>query len=92
MTEIVRKRVIVDGLVQGVFYRASTHREAVSLGLSGWVRNLADGRVEAVFEGHDATVEQAVAWCRRGPDRAVVTSVEVFEESAEGLHGFSVRG
>ena len=91
MAETVRKRAVIDGVVQGVFFRASTHREAVALGVAGCVRNLPDGRVEAVFEGPPALVDAAIDWCRQGPDHAVVTSVEVFDEVPEGLRGFSVR-
>jgi acylphosphatase len=87
----VRARVVVDGVVQGVWFRSSAHREAVSLGLSGWVRNLPDGRVEAVFEGPAEAVARAVDWCRRGPERAIVTSLEVTDEQPEGLAGFAVR-
>jgi acylphosphatase len=91
MAAIVRKRVVVDGVVQGVFFRAATQREAATLGVKGWVRNLPDGRVEAVFEGEQGAVDSAVAWSRTGPERAVVTSVEVTEEEPEGLSGFGVR-
>jgi len=89
--EVVRSRVVIDGVVQGVWFRASTQRQAAGLGLSGWVRNLPDGRVEAVFEGPEDAVARAVDWSRRGPDRAIVTSIEVSEEVPEGLTGFSVR-
>jgi acylphosphatase len=88
---IARTRIAVDGRVQGVYFRESTRREANRLGLAGWVRNLDDGRVEAVFEGDSAAVTQAVAWARRGPERALVTSVEVLAEEPEGLLGFAVR-
>lgn len=88
---MVRRRVIVDGLVQGVFFRDSCRREAVSAGVSGWARNLGDGRVEVVAEGAPEAVEHLVSWCRRGPSRAVVTAVHVRDELAEGLRGFSVR-
>jgi acylphosphatase len=88
---VIRRRVVVDGVVQGVFFRASVHREAVALGVSGWVRNLADGSVEAVFEGPAPAVDAAVEWCRHGPDRAAVTSFDVTDETPEGLRGFSVR-
>ena len=91
MSDIVRRRVIVDGVVQGVFFRADTEREAAALGVSGWVRNMSDGRVEAVFEGPETAVDTAVAWIRHGPDRAIVTSVEVAEETPEGLRSFGVR-
>ncbi len=91
MGDIVRRRVVVDGVVQGVFFRANTEYEAERLGLRGWVRNLPDGRVEAVFEGPEPAVDSAIAWIRRGPERALVTSVEVSEEEPEGLSGFGVR-
>ena len=91
MAQIIRKRVVVDGVVQGVYFRASAHREATAFGVAGWVRNLPDGRVEAVFEGDPVAVDAAVEWCRRGPDHAVVTSTEVADETPEGLRGFAVR-
>lgn len=91
MGGVVRSRVVVEGVVQGVWFRASTQREAERLRLSGWVRNLPDGRVEAVFEGPEAAVMQAVEWSRRGPDRALVTSLEETREAPEGLSGFRVR-
>ena len=86
-----RKRVLVEGRVQGVFFRDSCERRAADAGLSGWVRNLDDGRVEAAFEGDEGAVEELVQWCRQGPRGAVVTSVEVIDEAAEGLDGFRVR-
>jgi len=89
--ETTRIRVVVRGRVQGVWFRDSTQRTAASLGLSGWVRNLADGGVEAVFEGPAEKVAQAVAWARVGPERAVVTSLEESAEQPEGLSGFEVR-
>lgn len=91
MSEISRVRVLVEGRVQGVWFRESTRREAQRLGLAGWVRNLADGRVEAVFEGPPAAVHQAVEWSRRGPERALVTSHEHHAEQPEGLGSFEVR-
>lgn len=86
----LRRHVWVGGVVQGVFFRAATAEMADGLGLAGWVRNLADGRVEAVFEGPAESVDAAVAWCRHGPRRAVVERVEVAEEVAEGLRAFRV--
>lgn len=83
--------MLVDGRVQGVFFRAATQETANRIGVSGWVRNLPDGRVEAVFEGEAAAVASAVAWTRVGPDRAVVTSVDEYAEEPEGLAGFRVR-
>ena len=91
MTESARRRVLITGRVQGVYFRQSTLQEAASLGVAGWVRNLPDGRVEAVFEGPPALVDAAVAWCRTGPPRAAVDSVDVIEEQPEGLAGFRLR-
>jgi acylphosphatase len=86
-----RVRVLVSGRVQGVFFRQRTIRLARTEGCAGWVRNLEDGRLEAVFEGHPERVERMVAWCREGPERAIVEGVEVIEEEPEGLDGFEVR-
>ncbi len=72
---MVRAKVRIAGRVQGVFFRQSTVEMAQGLGLNGWVRNLADGSVEAVFEGERAVIEQALIWCRQGPPRAGVTEV-----------------
>jgi acylphosphatase len=77
--------------VQGVFFRDSCQRIAASAGVSGWVRNRSDGRVEAAFEGESDAVERLVAWCRQGPSRAQVSEVEVFEEEPVGESGFRVR-
>ena len=88
---IVRRRVVVSGRVQGVWFRDSCRRQAEMLGVAGWVANRVDGTVEAVFEGAPAAVERAVAWCRSGPPRAEVTGVRVAEESPEGLHAFRMR-
>ena len=88
---MTRKRVVVAGRVQGVFFRDTTRRRAESAGVAGWVSNRADGAVEAVFEGDADAVEELVDFCRRGPSRAEVASVEVAEESPEGLRGFQVR-
>jgi acylphosphatase len=87
-----RVRVFVAGRVQGVFFRASCAEEARSLGVSGWVRNAADGRVEAVFEGPEAAVETMIGWCRRGPAHAHVDAVDVEEGSPTGETGFRVSG
>lgn len=89
---VLRRRVIVEGRVQGVFFRAECRREARSLGLAGWVRNRADGTVEAVFEGTAEQVEAMIAWADHGPSLAVVERVEVFAEAPEGLVDFEVRG
>ncbi len=88
---MVRRRVVVHGRVQGVFFRDSTREEARARRTGGWVRNRADGTVEAVFEGDDAAVQRMVEFCRGGPRSADVSEVEVFEEEPEGLDGFEVR-
>jgi acylphosphatase len=88
---MIRRRVIVHGLVQGVFFRDSTRRLAQRHGVSGWVANRADGAVEAVFEGEADAVERLVAFSREGPRGAQIDSVEVKEEEPEGLSGFAVR-
>jgi acylphosphatase len=87
---VKRVRVLVSGDVQGVGFRWSTRAEAVGLGLGGWVRNLADGRVEAVFEGPPADVDAMVAWCRSGPKWATVSRVEAVEEEPAGETGFGI--
>ncbi len=87
----IRRRVIVRGRVQGVFFRSSTEQEAFRAGIDGWVRNLRDGSVEAVFEGEPAGVEALLAWVRRGPRLSEVASVQLHEESPEGERGFRVR-
>ena len=87
-----RKRIFVSGKVQGVFFRSSTRDKALELGISGWVRNLSDGRVEVVFEGKQESVEKMVEWCRRGPPYAHVENVEVVPEDYKGeFKGFAVR-
>jgi acylphosphatase len=83
-------RVRVAGRVQGVFFRVTCARRARELGLAGSVSNLADGSVQAVFEGDSSAVEAAVEWCRRGPPMAEVTLVEVVEESLEGSRDFVI--
>jgi acylphosphatase len=87
---VVRKRVIVHGRVQGVFFRDTTRRTAESRGVAGWVRNNPDGSVEAVFEGTEDAVETMVRFSREGPRGAMVERVEVTQEQAEGLTGFRV--
>lgn len=87
----MRRRVIVRGLVQGVFFRDSTRRLAQRHGVAGWVANRWDGAVEAVFEGEADAVERLVAFSREGPRGARVDSVEVTDEEPEGLRGFAVR-
>jgi acylphosphatase len=84
--------VVVQGRVQGVFFRGQTRDRAASLGLAGWVRNRRDGAVEAVFEGDRERVESMVEWCRRGPSLAQVEDVDVTWEEPRGEAEFSVRG
>jgi acylphosphatase len=88
--DVIRRRVLVDGRVQGVFFRQSCRREAELRGVTGWVRNRSDGRVEAVFEGSPDAVEAMVAWCRGGPPGARVDEVEVADEAAEGPSAFRI--
>jgi acylphosphatase len=88
---MIRRRVVVTGRVQGVFFRETTRRTAEADGVAGWVSNRDDGAVEAVFEGEPAAVERLIEYVRRGPSGAEVGSVEVSEEDPEGLSGFEVR-
>jgi acylphosphatase len=88
---VIRRRVIVHGRVQGVFFRDSLRRRAQQHGVAGWVSNRWDGTVEAVFEGEPAAVERLLAFCERGPRGAQVERVEVTEEATEGDAGFNVR-
>ena len=88
---LVRRRVVVRGDVQGVFFRDSTRRLAERHAVAGWVRNNADGTVEAVLEGRASDVERLVSFCREGPRGAVVEAAEVSDEEPEGIHGFTVR-
>jgi acylphosphatase len=91
MADPVRRRVVVHGHVQGVFFRESCRREAEARGVAGWVSNLPDGAVEAVLEGAPDAVAALVDFCRRGPRGAEVDSVEESAEDPEGLTGFQVR-
>ena len=86
----VRRRVLVHGRVQGVFFRDTLRERARAHGVAGWVRNRPDGALEAVFEGSPEAVERLVRFCRTGPPRAAVERVEVTEEDPEGLSGFDV--
>jgi acylphosphatase len=87
----VRRRVIVSGRVQGVFFRDECRRAAHRERVSGWVTNRPDGRVEACFEGAPAAVARLVAWCHHGPHGANVTGVDVIEEEPLGGAGFVIR-
>lgn len=86
-----RRRVVVSGRVQGVFFRDTCRREAAEHGVAGWVRNRPDGTVEAVFEGEAGAVEHMVAWARRGPVQASVEGIDVQPEPPEGVQGFSLH-
>lgn len=86
-----RVRVLVTGRVQGVWFRQSTAQAVAGTDVAGWVRNLDDGRVEAVFEGTPEAVAMALAFVRTGPERARVDDVEVIREEPAGLDGFFVR-
>jgi acylphosphatase len=87
----VRRRVVVRGHVQGVFFRDSVRRLAERSGVTGWVANRPDGTVEAIFEGEPESVERMVDFCRHGPRGAQVDGVEVAEEEPARLSGFEVR-
>jgi acylphosphatase len=88
---VVRRRIIVHGRVQGVGFRYSLARAALSRGVAGWAGNRADGTLEAVFEGKPETVESLVRFSEQGPRGAKVDRVEVFEEEPEGLKRFDAR-
>jgi acylphosphatase len=90
MSDVVRRRVVVRGSVQGVFFRDSCRREARSLGVAGWVTNRRDGAVEAIFEGEREPVAALVEWCRHGPRGAHVESVDDSSEEPEGLSRFEI--
>jgi acylphosphatase len=88
--EVVRRHVWVSGRVQGVWFRQGAQQEAERLGVRGWVSNRPDGRVEGAFEGPRDAVDTLVAWCRKGPLRARVQSVEVRDELVLGETGFRI--
>lgn len=88
---MIRKRVVISGEVQGVYYRDTCRRQARAAGVRGWVRNRPDRTVEAVFEGPPDAVDRLVAWTRQGPELAIVDDVEIFEETPEGLPDFEIR-
>ena len=89
--DIVRRRLIVHGKVQGVFFRDSTRQAARNEGVSGWAANRGDGSVEVVLEGPADAVNSVVGYCRTGPSSADVESVDEHEETPEGLTGFQIR-
>lgn len=90
--EKVRAHVIIEGRVQGVFFRYHTQEKAYELSVKGWVKNRRDGRVEAVFEGDKDKVDRLIQWCHRGPSEARVTYVKVdWEEYIGEFDDFSIR-
>jgi acylphosphatase len=84
----IRRRLLVSGQVQGVFYRDSCRKQAEEKGITGSARNLPDGRVEVILEGAEDAVERMIEWCRRGSDMARVDSVEVEAQEPQGESGF----
>jgi acylphosphatase len=87
---MIRRRVVVHGFVQGVFFRDTVRRQAQARGVAGWVRNNPDGTVEAVFEGEREPVERLVELCRQGPRGARVDRIDVVDEEPEGLRVFEI--
>ncbi|MEA2092545.1 MAG: acylphosphatase [Patescibacteria group bacterium] len=92
MGEKIRAKVFISGKVQGVFFRDSAQKKAVSLGLSGWVRNLDDGRVEVLFQGESERVRDMILWVHKGPEFAIVDDTNIiFEDYKEDFDNFEVR-
>ncbi len=90
-TGCCRRRVLISGLVQDVWFRATTAKQAVRAGVHGWVRNLPDGRVETVLEGSTDAVNEMIDFCSQGPEMARVDHIEVIEETPERLEDFQIR-
>ncbi len=92
MNEKVRVHLVVSGRVQGVFFRAKTQEKAQQLGVFGWVKNLSEDRVEAVFEGEKPQVEQLVKWAKKGPSGAIVNDLDLSWEEYQGeFTNFEIR-
>ncbi|MFB6086503.1 MAG: acylphosphatase [Halodesulfurarchaeum sp.] len=91
MTDRTRAHVFISGRVQGVYFRANTRDQARRRDVDGWVKNLDDGRVEAVFEGDQDAVESMIEWCQEGSPAAEVSDVAVSEEEPTGVQGFEIR-
>jgi len=89
--DIIRVHVLISGRVQRVGFRFSTQDMATLYGLNGWVRNLTDGRVEAVFEGDRTAVENMIRWCHKGPPHAQVDQVVVNDEPPQNLPSFTIE-
>jgi len=84
--------VLISGRVQGVWFRASTRQKAEELGITGWVRNTTDGKVEAVFEGEEEIVQKMIEWCRHGPPLATVEHVKIKQQKpTDGFEGFTIK-
>ena len=86
----IARHLFIRGLVQGVWYRDSMRREAETLGVAGWVRNVADGSVEAWVEGDPAAVDAIIAWARKGPPRAQVSAVDIAPAACAEYRGFAI--
>jgi len=92
MTNKKQIKVVIKGHVQGVFYRVHTQNTADRLGIKGYVKNLADGSVEAVFEGDQPAIAEMIDWCRKGPDMSRVEHVRTQEiEALTNFKGFEIR-
>jgi acylphosphatase len=92
MTEFARAHVIINGRVQGVFFRMETLKEAEKLGISGWVKNKQDGNVEAVFEGKKTLIDSMIEWCRKGPPASRVDNININWEPYTGeFKEFKIR-
>jgi acylphosphatase len=90
---LIGMHVYVSGRVQGVYYRYATAEEASKMGLTGWVKNLHDGRVEACFEGEEELINKMVLWCQQGPPMARVTNIETYKKEYTGeFKDFTIRG
>lgn len=89
--QLIRYHVLVSGKIQGVGYRVSVLQAANKFNLNGWVRNLPDGRVEAVFEGNLSNIEQILRWCRQGNSMAVVQNIVVEQQMPENIQSFEIR-
>jgi acylphosphatase len=85
------RRILIQGRVQGVFFRATARDVAEELGVNGWIRNTEEGDVEAVVSGGTQQLERFIAWCRQGPPRAVVSKVEIEERDDQQFSGFEVK-
>jgi len=88
----VRAHVLISGSVQGVFFRANALYQAQGLGITGWVRNCRDGRVEVVLEGEKSALDRMISWCRKGPPGATVDNLKISREDYQGeFSSFSIR-